>query len=77
MQLLLPMCLQLSEGGCAVKQNFIGKWPLFWLICIYVSGLPFAGFYLKVGIQGVNRIGDVIIGGRCCEFDIKTEDFLP
>jgi len=76
MQLLWPMYFQLSERGCAVNRNFIGKWPLFWLIWICVNGSPFAGFYLKIGIQGVNRIGDVIIGRGCCEFDIKTEDFI-
>ncbi len=38
--------------------------------------LNFRRVLLEIGIQRVNRIGDVIIGGKCCESDIKTED-LP
>jgi hypothetical protein len=76
MKLLWPMCFQLSKGGCAANRNFIGKWPFFWLIWTQVTDSTFTGFYLKIGIQEVNLIDDIVIGGRCCEFDIKTEDFL-
>ena len=43
------MCLQLTEGGGAVKRNLVGKSPLIW---INVSNSPFAVFYLEVEFKG-------------------------
>jgi hypothetical protein len=60
--------------GC--QSEFHRQIVVVFIIQTSVTRSTFAGFHLEEGIERENGIGDTIICGRCCEFDIKTEDEL-